>query len=87
MRKCVWSSTSPQRARHLCVAPVERHPSATFEAMFKFLAIALCLALGAAEEEAAKDKVGDVIGIDLGTTYSCGERAGKVPWPVGWLQT
>ena len=45
--------------------------------MFKFLAIALCLALGAAEEEAAKDKVGDVIGIDLGTTYSCGERADK----------
>ena len=43
--------------------------------MMRFLTIALTLALGAAEEAAEEKKVGDVIGIDLGTTYSCGARS------------
>jgi len=43
--------------------------------MMRFLTIALALALGAAEEAAEEKKVGDVIGIDLGTTYSCGARS------------
>ena len=44
----------------------ERHP-----AMFRFIATA-SLILGAAyAEEKKEEKVGDVIGIDLGTTYSC----------------
>ena len=38
--------------------------------MFKMLVIAMGLALAAADEK-KEEKVGDVIGIDLGTTYSC----------------
>ena len=39
--------------------------------MFRFIATA-SLILGAAyAEEKKEEKVGDVIGIDLGTTYSC----------------
>ena len=37
--------------------------------MMRFLALALTLALGLAEEAAEEKKVGDVIGIDLGTQY------------------
>ena len=37
--------------------------------MWRLLALALSLSAAFGEEE--KEKVGDVIGIDLGTTYSC----------------
>merc|ERR1719182_908102 len=39
--------------------------------MFKFATVALALLGGASAEEKKEEKVGDVIGIDLGTTYSC----------------
>jgi L1 cell adhesion molecule like protein len=38
--------------------------------MMRYLAIGLCLASAFAEDK-KEEKVGDVIGIDLGTTYSC----------------
>ena len=39
--------------------------------MLKYIALS-ALAIGAAvAEDGEKEKVGDVIGIDLGTTYSC----------------
>lgn len=47
--------------------------------MMRFLALALTLALGMAEEAAEEKKVGDVIGIDLGTTYSCGTPSRPLP--------
>merc|ERR1719231_2088087 len=37
--------------------------------IYRTIALALCL--GAAAEDKKEEKVGDVIGIDLGTTYSC----------------
>ena len=39
--------------------------------MLKKLVLAGLALTGVAAEEAEKEKVGDVIGIDLGTTYSC----------------
>ena len=63
--------TSPQLTR--------RPQDARKIVMMRFLALALTLALGLAEEAAEEKKVGDVIGIDLGTTYSCGTPSRPLP--------